>query len=312
MENKTQKLWFWVGIISILIALAQNILIAPAQEGFSPLAYRITLISTSIILSALYLLNIRRQALLFRGRFILGLACAAVIWDLITAKFSLLPLPFFPSLAQILDVIVEDWSLLALSALYSMRLYFVGMIAGASLGLISGALIGWFKIWDYWLSPIIRFSGIVPAVAWLPIALVIFPSSFATGVFLIFISSWFPVSSMMAQGISSTPKSFFESARTLGASPNYLLFKVAIPNSMPSVFTGILTASAFSFTTLIVSEMVGAKAGLGWYINWAKGWGAYSKVYASIIIIAIEFWLILCIIGAFRAKVLRWQKGILK
>jgi NitT/TauT family transport system permease protein len=58
--------------------------------------------------------------------------------------------------------------------------------------------------------------------------------------------------------------------------------------------------------------MVGAKAGLGFYINWAKGWGAYSKVYAAIIIIAVEFALILALIGAIRSYVLRWQRGILK
>jgi NitT/TauT family transport system permease protein len=81
---------------------------------------------------------------------------------------------------------------------------------------------------------------------------------------------------------------------------------------MPSVFTGIMTACAFSFTTLIVSEMVGAKAGLGFYINWANGWGAYSKVYGAIIIIAVEFSLILALLGTVRRSVLRWQKGIVR
>jgi NitT/TauT family transport system permease protein len=149
-------------------------------------------------------------------------------------------------------------------------------------------------------------------VAWLPIALAVLPSSFTTGIFLIFISSWFPVSSMMAQGILSTPRSYFEAAKTLGSNNKFLLFRVAIPNAMPSMFTGINMAAAFSFTTLIISEMVGAKAGLGFYINWAKGWGAYSKVYGAIIIIAVEFALILALIGAVRGVVLRWQKGILK
>jgi NitT/TauT family transport system permease protein len=125
-------------------------------------------------------------------------------------------------------------------------------------------------------------------------------------------SSWFPVSSMVAQGISSTPKSYFEAAKTLGANGRFLLFQVAIPHAMPAMFTGVMTATAFSFTTLIVSEMVGAKAGLGFYINWAKGWGAYAKVYGAIIIIAVEFALILALIGAVRKRVLRWQRGILR
>jgi NitT/TauT family transport system permease protein len=193
-----------------------------------------------------------------------------------------------------------------------MRLFFAGLVTGTVLGLATGILVGWYRQWDYWLSPVIRVTGIVPAVAWLPVALLVFPNSFTTGMFLIFISSWFPVSSMMASGIVATPKSYFEAARTLGADNRFLLFHVAIPNAMPSVFTGVMTACAFSFTTLIVSEMVGAKAGLGFYINWAKGWGAYSKVYGAIIIIAVEFALILALINGIRRSVLRWQRGIIR
>jgi NitT/TauT family transport system permease protein len=193
-----------------------------------------------------------------------------------------------------------------------MRLFFSGLILGTVLGLGAGIIIGWKRQWEYWLSPIIRVTGVIPAVAWLPIALLVLPNAFTTGLFLIFISSWFPVSSMMAQGIISTPKNYYEAARTLGAKDRFLLFRVAIPHAMPSMFTGIMQATAFSFTTLIVSEMVGAKAGLGFYINWAKGWGAYSKVYGEIIIIAIEFSLIVAFIQTIRNQVLRWQKGLLK
>ncbi|MDR0601192.1 MAG: ABC transporter permease subunit [Treponema sp.] len=113
----------------------------------------------------------------------------------------------------------------------------------ALLGLATGTFIGWWRQWGYWLSPIIRITGIIPAVAWLPVALAILPTSFTTGVFLIFISSWLPVSSMMAAGILSTPKSFFDAAKTLGADNKFLLFHMAIPHAMPSMFIGILTAT---------------------------------------------------------------------
>jgi len=90
-----------------------------------------------------------------------------------------------------------------------------------------------------------------------------------------------------------------------------MLFRIAIPNAMPSLFTGIMNAAAFSFTTLIVSELIGAKAGLGYYINLAKTWGNYTMVYGAIIIIAVEFSLIIKAIVFIKTKVLRWQKGII-
>ncbi|GHU34325.1 ABC transporter permease [Spirochaetia bacterium] len=309
------ELWFWASVLSIVTALIVNIAV-PFVEKVKPQPYRVVLISFIAVLIVLYIIGLQnpnfRKKLYHRSQFIFGAGMVLAFYDLITAKSGLLQMPYFPSVGEIISVMFDDRGLLGQSTLYSMRLFFSGMVTGTTLGLATGILIGWWRQWDYWLSPVIRVTGIIPAVAWLPVALVILPTSFTTGVFLIFISSWFPVSSMMAAGIIATPKSYFEAAKTLGADNKFLLFKIAVPHALPSMFIGINTATAFSFTTLIVSEMVGAKAGLGFYINWAKGWGAYSKVYGAIIIIAVEFSLILMLIGMVRNRVLRWQKGILK
>ncbi|MDR1929758.1 MAG: ABC transporter permease subunit [Treponema sp.] len=307
--------WFWAAFGAVVLALAENLFL-PSAGKLSPNPYRVLLAFFAAALLVLYLYALGRSGyrkkLYHKAQFIFAGGIALTVWDLLTTKSGLLPTPYFPGLAEVVYVMYDDRMLLLRSTVYSMRLFFVGMITGTVLGLATGTLIGWWRQWDYWLSPVIRVSGIVPAVAWLPIALLIFPNSFITGVFLIFISSWFPVSSMMAAGIIATPKTYYEAAKTQGADGKFLLFRVAVPNAMPSMFTGIMTATAFSFTTLIVSEMVGAKAGLGFYINWAKGWGAYSKVYGAIIIIAVEFALILALVGVVRNNVLRWQKGILK
>jgi NitT/TauT family transport system permease protein len=286
------------------------------EEVKEPRFYQAILGIFVLVLLFLYFFTLKRpdfrKKLYHKAQFIFAGGVTLAIWELFTTKSAIFPLPYFPGMSGIFSVMYDDRLLLLRSTLYSMRLFFVGMVTGTVLGLVTGVLIGWNRQWDYWLSPIIRVTGIIPAVAWLPVALAILPTSFITGIFLIFISSWFPVSSMMAAGIIATPKSFFDVAKTLGADNRFLLVRIAIPHAMPSMFTGIMTATAFSFTTLIVSEMVGAKAGLGFYINWAKGWGAYSKVYAAIIIIAVEFALILTLIGAIRSYVLRWQRGILK
>ncbi|GHT77353.1 ABC transporter permease [Spirochaetia bacterium] len=308
--------WFWAAVLSLAAALIISITLPTVQPKVEPRPYRVVLIAFIVVLLFLYVFALSRplfrRKLYHKAQFIFSGGVVLAIWDLLTTKSGILPLPYFPGMADIINVMYGDRMKLLEHTLYSMRLFFVGMITGTALGLATGTAIGWWRQWDYWLSPVIKVTGIVPAVAWLPIALVILPTSFITGVFLIFISSWFPVSSMMAAGIIATPKSYFEVAKTLGAKDKFLLFRIAVPHAMPSMFTGIMTATAFSFTTLIVSEMVGAKAGLGFYINWAKGWGAYAKVYGAIIIIAIEFSLILALIALIRGSVLRWQKGILK
>jgi NitT/TauT family transport system permease protein len=309
------KIWFWLSILSFVLAFTINLFV-PFAQTVEPFYYRIFLIIFIFVLLIFYFLSIFsnsiKKNLYHKSQFLLGIGIALAIWDLLTTKSNIFKLPFFPGPVHIIEIMVRDWKLLIISSLYSMRLFFAGLIAGVVLGIGTGILIGWNRQWHYWLFPIVKISGIIPAIAWIPITIAIFPNSFLAGTFLIFISSWFSVSSMTADGIASTPKAYFEVAKTLGANEKYLLFSIAVPNAAPNIFVGISIATGFAFVTLVVSEMIGAKAGLGWYINWAKGWSAYNKVYAAIIIMAIAFSIILAIIDAFRKYVLRWQRGILK
>jgi NitT/TauT family transport system permease protein len=243
-------------------------------------------------------------------RFALGIALA--VYDLLGTKLQVTPQPFFPGPAQILESFLIEASYIGTNILYSLRLFSVGFLSGILLGILTGVLIGWFPKVYYWVYPVLKITGVIPAVAWMPFALTVFPTPFAAAVFLIVISSWFPVASQTCFGIQTTPKSQFEAARTLGGNTAYLVFHVAIPHAMPQIFTGITTACASSFTCLVIAEMMGQPGGLGYYINVAKVWAAYYKIFAAILIMAILFSLILAILGAIRDYVLRWQRGQFK
>jgi len=299
----------------LLGALLENLLVA-SQQLVNTLPYRAFLIGCLIIFIGMYILGFFkpsiREKISYGAQFYFAIGIILIVWDLLTSKSNILPLPYFPGLAQILQVMVEDVNVLLLSTAYSMRLLLLGFLIGAALGISIGVLIGWYKKWSYWLFPEIKIMGIIPATAWLPIAMILFPSSLYAGIFLIVISVCFPVAFMTSVGIANIQNSYFEAARTLGASERFLIFRIAIPGAMPSIFTGIYTAMALSFTTLVVSEMIGAKAGLGWYINWAKGWSNYAKVYASIIIMAIVFSVVMELMFRLRDRVLIWQKGLVK
>ncbi len=243
-------------------------------------------------------------------RFAVGIALA--LWDILGTKLSVLPQPFFPGPAVIMGAFLEDGPFIWQNTLYSLRLFFAGFSAGVLSGIVTGVLIGWFPKVRYWLTPVLNISGVIPAVAWMPFALTLFPTSFSAATFLIAICSWFPVATMTAEGVQGTPKSHFEVVRTFGAKGLYQVLHVAIPHSMPQIFTGVTTAAAFSFTTLVMAEMMGQPGGLGYYINTSKVWSAYYKVFAAIIVMAILFSLILKMVSAIQGYVLRWQKGVVR
>ena len=97
-----------------------------------------------------------------------------------------------------------------------------------------------------------------------------------------------------------------------GAGQLYQIFHIAIPHAMPQIFTGIMTAAAFGFTTLVMAEMMGQPGGLGYYINTSKVWSAYYKVFAAIVVMAVLFSAILKVVGVVQRYVLRWQKGVVR
>src|SRR2546423_3894033 len=94
---------------------------------------------------------------------------------------------------------------------------------------------------------------------------------------------------LTASGISNTRASYLDVARTLGAGRAYLIFRVAIPAAMPSIFIGLFMGLGAAFLTLVVAETVGVKSGLGWYLAWAQGWAEYGKGYAPLTIRAAFF-----------------------
>jgi len=243
-------------------------------------------------------------------RFAIGIALA--LWDILGTKLLLLPQPFFPGPARIIEAFLIEGGYIWKNTMYSLRLFTAGFVIGVVFGVGTGILIGWFPKVYYWVYPVLKISGVIPAVAWMPFALTLFPKPFTAAAFLIVVCTWFPIASLTAAGISSTPKIHFEVAKTLGARTPYLIFRVAIPHAMPSIFTGIGTANAFSFITLVMAEMMGQPGGLGYYINASKVWSAYYKVFAAILVMAILFSLIMYVIGLIQQSVLRWQKGLLK
>ncbi|MEE8736174.1 ABC transporter permease [Bifidobacterium subtile] len=254
--------------------------------------------------------TVRRFRSRAQFRFAMGLALA--LWDITGTKLQVLPQPFFPGPSQVLEAFLTEGGYIAINTFYSLRLFCTGFIVGVILGVATGVLIGWFARAYYWVFPLLKITGVIPAVAWMPFALTLMPTPFIAAVFLLVICSWFPVAFLTAQGIQSTPKMLIEASRTLGARTPYILFHVAVPHAMPSIFTGIGMANSLSFLTLVISEMMGQPGGLGYYIDQAKVWSAYNKILAVIVVMAVLFSLIMKLIELVRGRALRWQKGLVK
>jgi NitT/TauT family transport system permease protein len=219
---------------------------------------------------------------------------------------------YFPGPKRVLQTLIDDRGQIFDSTWHSLLLLFSGYGLGVAAGLVSGITIGWSGGVRYWGMPVLKIVGPIPATAWIPMALIMFPRSIAAGVFLIALAVWFPVTMLSASGVSNVRASYLDVARTLGAGRGFLIFRVAIPAAMPSIFVGLFMGLGASFLTLLVAESTGVSSGLGWYIDWARNYSDYTKVFAALIIMAAFFSTIMSVLFIVRDRVLVWQKGTIK
>ncbi|CAN7654650.1 ABC transporter permease [Pararhizobium sp. LjRoot238] len=232
-------------------------------------------------------------------------------WEVLTAKLGWLPKPFFSPPQGLLNVYMTDWDRILICIAYTARLWAFGFFSGVAAGFVGGVALGWSKRFAYWGMPLLKLIGPVPASAWIPCAFFIFPSTFHASIFLVALASGIPVAILTAAGVGQVNRAYYDVARTLGASNRYLIFKVAIPASLPNVFVGIFMGLYYSFAVLVVAEMLGAKFGLGWYLQFNTAYSAYANVYAALIVMALICAGLVGLLFVARDRLLGWQKGIL-
>ena len=240
------------------------------------------------------------------------LAILFTLWEIATAKLDLLPRPFFAPPQAFLEVYFDDWPRLGDSVVHSLVLLLTGYAIGAAVGFVTGVAIGWSRLVGYWVHPVLRLVGPLPATAWLPLAFFVFPTSWSASTFLIALATAFPVTVLTWSGIAGVNSAYYDIARTLGASERFLVLRVAIPAALPQVFVGLFMGLGSSFAVLVVAEMLGVKSGLGWYLQWAQGWAAYANMYAALLVMAFMCSGLITLLFRIRDRVLAWQKGLLR
>jgi NitT/TauT family transport system permease protein len=194
-------------------------------------------------------------------------AASAHRWNLIV-NFQNIPAPTevlgaFAQLVQSSKLLTHVWS--------SVVRIFVGFGIATILAVWLGLLVGRVRLAaDVFMSPL-EVLRPIPAVAWIPLAILMFPNSEESMIFITFVGAFFPILLNTIHGVSTIDKRLIFASLTLGASPFAMFREVIFPGALPSIVTGLSIGMGTSWFSLVTAEMISGQYGIGYYT-----WEAYT------------------------------------
>ncbi|WP_240506423.1 ABC transporter permease [Thermoactinospora rubra] len=212
----------------------------------------------------------------------------AAVWETLPRLGAVNPV-FLPPLTEVLTAwydLLRTGQLLdhtQASLLRSLTGFALAIATAIPLGL----LIGWYRPLAGFLNPVLELFRNTAALALLPVFVLILGLGETSKVAIILYACSWPILLNTIAGVRNVDPLLVKSARSMGLNAARLFQKVILPAAVPTVFTGIRLAGAYSILVLIAAEMVGAKAGLGYLINYAQLNFRVTDMYAAIITISV-------------------------
>ncbi|GLS46715.1 nitrate ABC transporter permease [Methylobacterium brachythecii] len=159
---------------------------------------------------------------------------------------------------------------------------------GFSLAVVAGVLLGTLVGQSDWamrgLDPIFQVLRTIPPLAWLPLSLAAFRDGQPSAIFVIFITSIWPIIINTAVGIRNIPQDYRNVAAVIRLNPIEFFYKIMLPSAAPYIFTGLRIGVGLSWLAIVAAEMLIGGVGIGFFI-----WDAWNSSHISEIIVALVY-----------------------
>jgi ABC-type nitrate/sulfonate/bicarbonate transport system permease component len=233
----------------------------------------------------------------------------AVGWELLTRTglVSSLALPPLSSVAAAWIDLVKSGELVTNGAASLWRVG-AGLFLAISVGATIGIFMAWWKSVNVLISPLVEMFYPMPKSALIPVTVLWLGFGDGSKILLIFLGCMIPVTVAAYNGARSCEQALVWSARSLGASRLRVLWDVVVPNALPELLNGIRTALALTFVLLVSSELIVARAGLGYLIGFLGEGGVYDAMFAVVLVVAFLGFFADRLYLLFVHRVLAWRE----
>lgn len=251
---------------------------------------------------------------LWVGRLVTLLFFAGVLiaWS-IASYAGLVPHYLLPSPVDVwraaADIVVSGYPFgitLQAHVLSTLRLAVSGFAIGSIAAVAIGLVVGWSARLRYSLDPIIAFFRGIPALAWIPLAIILFGINDASKLFIIVYGTFWIMLTHCIDAIARVDPTFVRVAQTFGASTRQILISIVLPAALPSIVTGLRVGYALAFAVVLSAEMVGAFRGLGFLIQDARDLVRTDVVLVGMITIGLVGYLTGKLLFSVERSLIRW------
>jgi ABC-type nitrate/sulfonate/bicarbonate transport system permease component len=249
---------------------------------------------------------------LLRSRWV-GVAFIVVLlamWEA-ASRLEVVPTLSFPPVT----VILRTWAELIASGelvrelLPSLARMFGGYLIGVALGVGVGLLMGMWRFFYNLLEPVTEFLRPIPSPAYIPIVILFLGIDNEMKIFMIAFASFFPVLLNTYGGVRSVDPVQLQTARTFGVDGRKLLWQIVLPSASPYIFTGMRVSLAVALIVMVISEMVAASNGIGYFILAAQRGFKIREMYAGVLTLALVGYALNRVFLEVENRVLAWHQG---
>lgn len=222
---------------------------------------------------------------------LIGIAGFLILWYLLTGFFTLPRFEKLPNPVAVFNeftshhpafgtsiFVLQYYQHIMWSVLRILEAFFLATILGVPIGLF----MGWKKVFKDYTFPLLELLRPIPVLAWVPLAILMWPGREAPIIFLAFLASFFATVLNTLLGVESIDESYFRAARCLGSKSRHIFRRVVIPGALPFIFTGLQIGMGVAWFSLVAAEMLSGEYGLGYLV-----WDSYVLIQYPVIIIAM-------------------------
>lgn len=219
---------------------------------------------------------------------IFGLLLLLTAWSLISQQSEGLPGPsatFDAAVVVFSDPFYDNGPNdmgIGSNILRSLERVGLGFGMAALLGIPLGFMIGRFRFLSNMAAPVISLLRPVSPLAWLPIGLLVFKAASPAAIWVIFVSSIWPMIINTAAGVAKVPQDYMNVARVLNLSEWKIFTRILFPYALPHVLTGVRLSIGVAWLVIVAAEMLTGGVGLGFWV-----WDEWNNLNVEHIIIAI-------------------------